>query len=317
MLGYSFSLNDKSENNLKELSTKQSLLFERRMCEIKEIASSFVDGVISLCSDGLSYGEALSVLSGSFTTAYNESHSEALVESLSSIGKFLATLSVMDKAIFVNFTVHRLVELNKELSEKDFLDTGELTEQFVYVKNPLADEAYDVFSQEFKDPRVRYAQSFKDAIKTLDSGEVSYCLLPLEEKNGVRIGSVSQLIFSEDLKINSVTPVFGIDGAADMKYALVSKSFTVPKVRAEDDRYLEIRLGADDSLFLSELMTVADFYQHSIYRINTVSFEEYGEARNYYTTVIHDEGRDFIRLLVYLILFSKDSTPVGIYKNLE
>jgi hypothetical protein len=111
--------------------------------------------------------------------------------------------------------------------------------------------------------------------------------------------------------------VFGPDGNADVKYALVSKSFTVPERKADDDLYLELRIGAGGSTALTELLSAADYFDMSIYRVNTLTFETEGESETYFSVVIKGTEGDFTPILAYMTLFLRDFVPVGIYKNLE
>ena len=119
------------------------------------------------------------------------------------------------------------------------------------------------------------------------------------------------------MKIASVTPVFGFDGMADVKYALVSKRFKIPEVAVDDDRYLEIRLRSDGQLSLSHLFSAAEMLGASVYRINTVRFDSEEGGFTYYTIVFKDVECDFSVLLVFLTLFAGSYTAIGIYKNLE
>jgi hypothetical protein len=119
------------------------------------------------------------------------------------------------------------------------------------------------------------------------------------------------------LKINAVTPVFGPDGMADLKYALVSDSFTVPDATEGDDRYLEIRISDGGGSELSSLLSVAVMLGHSVYRVNTHKFFNEDGEETFFSIVIRDEGRSFLSLLSYLTLFIDDYVPQGIYKNLE
>ncbi len=185
------------------------------------------------------------------------------------------------------------------------------------MRNALSDEAYDVFSQDFTDPKVRYCASFRECVASVTSEEVGYCLLPLEERGGTRLPTVSEIIFRNDFKINAVIPVFGPDGNADMKYALVSRNFTVPKRGREDDLYLEVRIGADSDFSLSEVLGAVEYFGMSIYRVNTVTFDTEGESETYFSLVVKDMGNSFAGLLTYFTLFIRDFVPVGIYKNLE
>ena len=148
-------------------------------------------------------------------------------------------------------------------------------------------------------------------------GECEYCLLPLEEKGGARLAVVASLLFTYDLKIAMVTPVFGFDGTAEMKYALISRHFSVPEITDESDRYLEVRLTDNTPKSLSELFSVACQLGASVYRINTSLFSSEEGNEPCITVVFEKTGDDFTHLLLYLELFHKSYTAVGIYDKLE
>ena len=113
--------------------------------------------------------------------------------------------------------------------------------------------------------------------------------------------SVEELIFRNDCKINSVIPVFGYDGNADLKYALVSKNILIGDYDGDDDRYFEIRVSAE-SVGLSSLLIPAEEFGVRVYRINTLSFNtEDGEA-GYFSVVLKSSGEDFTKLLVFGII---------------
>ena len=244
-------------------------------------------------------------------------HGFALPKNASKIKGYLNSLSVYDRAVFSDLFLKKLREVGISVSEKAFLPDGNGDLSVVYVKNRLSDEAYDVFADMLVDSTVSYAESFRDAALAVAEGKKEYCILPLEENDGARLATIAALLYKHDLKISSVTPVFGIDGSADVKYALVSKHFSIPTVNPDDDRYLEIRLRADGSLTLSELFSASDMLGATVYRINTVKFKSDEGDIPYYTIVFRDEENDFSNLLVFLTLFAGGYTAVGIYKNLE
>jgi len=314
---YSILPKDKTASNLAFISREQSLLEERRICELYEMISDVIDSAFDLYPDSADIYGLLSLLSDAPLIRCGELHSQRLEVNSARLTEYLRMNSVIDKAILCQLIADRLLELGFSVSEGDFLPEEKAPETFVYVKNSFADEAYDVFSQDFTDPRVRYAENFKDALRLVTEGEVSYCLLPLEERGGTRLHSIDELIFRADLKINSVTPVFGFDGSADMKYALVSGKFSVPPRREGDDRYLEIRIPVSGEVSLGELLSVAEFYKLGIYRVSTVNFDTDEGRCPYYSIVFRDEGHEFSLLLIYLTLFTSSYTPVGVYKNLE
>lgn len=201
------------------------------------------------------------------------------------------------------------------IGEEDFLPKYVGKNSFTYVKNIFADEAFDVFSADFDNATVRYSRDFAECVRLAYTGEVSYALLPFEERGGTRLPTVLELIYRNDLKINAVTPVFGPDGMQDLKYCAISRAFNVPALSLLDDRYLEIRIPS--SVSFASLSSVIELFGHSIYRINTHSFLNEGGDSSIFSVVIRDEGRSFLSLLTYLTLFVADYMPVGIYKNLE
>lgn len=312
-----FSPNEAILSNLSRLSKEHSIISEQRMYELHDIAVSMADASVSLMSDGLDIYEVLSVISEGLSLGDYSLSDENAQECEKILGSTLNALCRTDRYLITRLYLSALAERGVSLKESDFLP-GELgDETFTYVRNSLSDEAYDVFSQDFSDPKVRYSLTFKDCARAVSSGEVTYCLFPLEERGGTRLPTISEIIYRNDFRINSVIPVFGPDGNADMKYALLSKSFTVPQRGRDDDLYLEIRLGSDDNSALTDVLCAVDYLGMSVYRVNTVTFDTEGESETYFSLVIKDKDVGFTSLLTYFALFVRDFVPVGIYKNLE
>ena len=312
-----FIMNDISESNIASLEKQNSVLAEKRICELSTLAREAASDICKMVSDGYGIYEILSVLSELKIGGNNQPHSTVLTENSKRVRGYLLSASISDKVVFTELLLEYSKKYGFSVSESDFLDTESLDETFTYVKNPLSDEAYDVFSQDFSDPRVSYSQSFKEACKKVSEGDVEYCLLPLEERGGARLRAIAELLFRTDLKICSVTPVFGLDGIADVKYALVSKHFNLPLHEEGDDRYLEIRLNSASSLSPAELFAASEMLSLKCYRINNVSFETEDGREEYYSVVFKTEEGDFSELLTFLTLYAGTYTPVGIYKNLE
>ena len=309
-----FSENEITAANISALSEEQSLTYEKRLCEIAALAEDAANTAISLNSEGLGIYEILELISEGITLSYSSERDDALVGNRTRIASYFSAVSAYDRAAFSEMLCERL---GGGICETDFLLTEDGDESIVYVKNALADEAYDVFSQELSNPTVSYKNTFREAARAVADGSAEYCILPLEERGGSRLSGIAAILFSEDLKINSVTPVFGYDGSADMKYALVSKHFSVPEINDGDDRYLEIRLRADSALALSDLFSASEMLGVSVYRVNTISFTTEDGEIAHYSVVFKNTERDFSSLLTFLTLFSGAYTAVGIYKNLE
>ena len=313
---YEFSAHGVNFDFLKSSLSKEQYIQERRILEIKEIADSAADFLVELKSSGLDIESVLPMCFGDGLFPSAVINADTLESIRNLVSSFSETVGAYDKAYFAMLLKESLEERGVSLSEASFLPEKAREETFAYVKNAYADEAYDVFSSEFGEPRVVYSKSFKDALSKLESGEVGYCLLPLEER-GARLASIGELIFRGDFKICSVTPVFGFDGLADMKYALVSRSFAIPRIDKDDDRYLEIRLLSSDRNKLSDILLAAKAYGVELYRINSSLYDTEGNRELYYSIVFRDDLGDFTLLLLYLSMFGESYTPVGIYKNLE
>ena len=312
-----FSIHSAILSNLKKLSLEQSVLEELRVYELHDVALAMAEVSAQLSRDGLDVCEILLLLSESLDLG-----EYSVSDNIPSLFRRIVEQKHLDipkgdRASLTELYLMQCRECSLEVVESDFLPGSQGPQTFTYVRNSFSDEAYDVFSQDFDDPKVRYSQNFKDAAAAVSSGEVTYCLLPLEERGGVRLHTVSELIFRNDFKINAVIPVFGPDGNADMKYALVSKNFAVPEREEDDDMYLEIRLGVSGDAPTSEIFCAVDYFGMSVYRVNTLTFDTEGERETYLSVVIKGGESDFAPILTYMTLFLRDFVPVGIYKNLE
>ena len=299
--------------NLSTLEGSSARLAERRVCEISELVDAVVEFSKELYSTGMGIYEILSLTAEGLT----DIATPPIQSELSIASAHSDFISSFDRAELSTLYVDRLRASKIDVSPLDLLPSTERGGRIVYVKNALADEAYDVFTADIDNATVSYVSSFKEAADAVAEGEASYCLLPLEERGGSRLLPVCDLIFRRDLRICAITPVFGFDGNADMKYALLSSGYSVPELSQDDDGYLEVRIRADEGTALSELITVASYYGVSVYRINTQTFDTEESYETYHDIVFRSSGVDFTPLLVYLTLFHSAYVPIGMYKNLE
>lgn len=303
-------------DNLNLLSADLSLLRERRILELYDIAAAASRTYDKIAELELDAYEIISLLSERVVFDGSVLHNIPLPENIERLNKSLRFDNEQDKTFFADLFCSLREPSDKRFSEEQFLQSRSQGNRFTYVKNSYADEAYDVFSASFDNSVVEYAKDFRSCVRTLLDGGCDYCLLPLEERGGARIAGVLELIYSYDLKIVGVTPVFGQDGALDLKYAMVSRAFLKREYSPDDDRYLEIRLGRERG-GLSELLFSAECFGNRLYRVNTLTVRERDSERTYYSVVFHNGESDFLRLLTYLTFFREDFIPVGIYTNLE
>lgn len=308
---YGFSPERVTLENLDELSRQMSLVSEARGYEIADIAMAAADFTRLMLADGMDVADALSVISEELSFGdYPEA--EGIPDGA---GGGAVLLPVLDRAALVRSYASFMADGGKPLTEADFLGGGEVGERYAYVRNQFSDEAYDVFAAACTDPRVKYYPSFKECITALSEGDADRILFPLEERGGVRLPTVAELILRYDLKINSITPVFGIGADADLKYAELSRYFTASPRGEDDDGYLELRapIGAG----VSELLAVAELYGMSVYRLSTHTVSGEDDTQSYVSVVLREGEEGIVGLLLYLSLFGGDTVPVGVYKNLE
>lgn len=304
-------------SNLGQLRIDHSRITEQRALELQDIAHVLADFVTSDGIRELDVAEILSILGESLTLGELIMPDDTPAELKHTVNEEQKLASYIDRARLAELLIKELSLRGRTLHEGDFLDGGTEGERFTYVKNHLSDEAYDVFSEDFRDPRVKYSSSFKECAQALADGEVDYILLPLEERGGVRLPSVAELIYRYDFKISAVTPVFGYDAGADVKYALISKHFRLQRRHKGDDGYLELRLPMNEECRLSEILSVSAYFGMTVYRVNTMTLDTEGESTGFFSFTLKDGGKGFTELFVYALLFAPDLIPVGVYKNLE
>ena len=313
-----YTHNDISLSNLDALAKREGKSLEMRVCELSFEAEKITECIRALFENGMNVNEVLALLSGDLCYQGYTPDSNTVMEMRDFVVRYLDILSVLDKAIISSLIVSKLGDFGIVIKENDILDDNEPENSVSYVRSPLADEAYEVFFEELSDARVQYSDSFREACFAVADGKVGYAILPFEEKGGVRIPGIMNLIVGLDLKITAITPVFGLAGDADMKYALISKSFRIPGQDEATDRYLEINFSKNTEISLGGLITAFEYLGASVFRVGMIGEDRSKEdSEGYYSLILKDGGKSFVEVLVFLSLFVSVYTPVGIYENIE
>ena len=306
-------------SNIEEIDKNQNRWLQLKICELASLADEVSAYVLNLAESlSIERDDIIDVLAESFVFPQSiVLNQTTLFTDDFDVVACLSSLSSFEKAVLTGFIYQRLNNFGVILTETELLKSRCCDESFTYLKNALADEAYDVFSQDFDDPRVAYSESFKEAAAAASDKRVGYCILPLEEKGGARAAGFMNLLFSSDLKIVAVTSVFGFDGNADVKYALLSSEFKIPDYEKGDDRYLELLLPQNEDIELSSVLISQKTLGVEVYRINTVILDSDEDTKNYYHLVLKTQAQNFAVSLIYFSLFCKGYVPIGLYRNLE
>ena len=305
-----------AEENCRAASKIQSAMQELKICELDQLANDIACAALE-SFDGLALIDSLREAAQADVSDLAALHGEHLEENEEKLGLFVRSVARQDRVALSSLVLDKLKKIRKNLSESDFFDEEPPGETVAFVKNPLSDEAFDVFSLSLSEPRLKYAKTMRKAAEMLSDAEADFCLLPLEERNGVRIVATSEILFRDDLKINDVTTVLGQYGDADMKFALVSPSVIVPHFEECDAKYLEIRIEDGAVCLLSDIIDAAECFGAEVHKINTMTFDSEEGSISTLSVIIKSESRDLTGVLTYLSLFAYEATIVGIYKNLE
>jgi hypothetical protein len=138
---------------------------------------------------------------------------------------------------------------------KCFFSTEELTENRVtYVKNPIADEAYRIFSTVLDAPTVTYAQSFVSACEDVYYGRVPFCILPYENTEQGTLTGFMRLTGKYELYPHFICSCRGESGVT--KLALYGRE---PCVRTEGKYKMMVRTSfyGDNGQVLSDVILAA------------------------------------------------------------
>ena len=187
-----FSVNCGNAENLRAISVDAAKLCEKRLLELREVAEGLSSIAMELMSEGLSPLEAVSSVGEPDSPVY-ESHPFCLPENLHGVESFLSCVSDFDKAALCMLLPEALAEGGRAIRETDLLDCAPSEETVCYVRNAFSDEAFDVFSEGFSDPRVKYRASFKECASAVSDGQCGYLLLPLEVIEPIQKLKISNL----------------------------------------------------------------------------------------------------------------------------
>ncbi len=296
-------------SNIFTLDERSRELYEARVCEISLYAERLAEELLPLIEDGASLREALSTL---FIDTKRESKT-APCDSFIDSGLYMKLLSGSDRAELAKQLSYRLSLLGVSFLPDELFSTASEGLSVCYVKNALSDEAYEVFSEE-RELSVSYVNSFDEACLAVRDGVYGYCILPLEEAGGVRSRRIMSMLRDLSLKIVSITPVFGFDGTAEVKYALVSQGISVPERDEGDEIFIDLLLGFDDTPPVLDLLVGCETLGLLHTRVGqTVS----ADGRVLLSLVLKDTKDALIPLYIYLTLYYGDFDLLGVYKNLE
>ncbi len=190
------------------------------------------------------------------------------------------------------------------------------SDTIVYLKNPLADIAYNNFSKLLKDARVSYEESFDDVCEEVYYSRAPYCILPVENSEEGRLSGFGRLIRKYELKIILTCNVESANGKTT-RFALLKRELAVVKCSSNiiEGEYLEIGFNFGESQRLHEVLQAANFFG---YRLNKVdSLPIYYSEKEYYFDVVFKGKGELERFLFWLELEVPRYEIIGVYTHIK
>lgn len=195
-------------------------------------------------------------------------------------------------------------------NDDDFIST------VVYLKNPLSDIAYSVFSKILKDARVLYEESFVAVCEAVYYNRAPYCILPIENYEDGRLTGFINMIRKYELKIVLTCNVESANGKIT-KFALLQRE--IAKIdcnkKISDGQYLEISFRFGEQSRLHEILAAAMFFGYKLNKIDSLPVY-YSEKEYYFDVVFSGDG--YLEKFLYWLDFEFPRYEIlGLYTHIK
>ncbi|MBR2388650.1 MAG: hypothetical protein IKB02_07785 [Clostridia bacterium] len=188
--------------------------------------------------------------------------------------------------------------------------------KIVYVKNNNSDSAFVRFSSIFKNPKVSYKSSFDEICEDVYNGVGDFCILPIENANGVKLFSFYSLIDKYELKIFAVCDLYEGNSEHSTRYALLSRKVLAASfTENQTPFYLEFSIISDNGDELCDILSASKKCGLKLFRIDTVSVP-YDDSRFSYHHIFECSQKTALPFLLYLNFKYPQHKNIGYYISL-
>lgn len=183
--------------------------------------------------------------------------------------------------------------------------------KIAFVRNRQNERAYEHFSRVVIGAKPVLVSDFSEACDLVYSGRCSYCILPVENSSGGRLGSFYAMMDRYELKICAIFELENEETSESVRYALAGRSLPRPIVPSQSCA-LEISLTREDGSRISELLRATAILGATPSRIDFLPLEyDHSFYRLFLTFCI--KALDAPSLGLYLSLCYPNYTPIGFY----
>lgn len=308
---------DAIHENLAELDARQSRLLECRMAHLDEWADTV------LRTAGGEKDNLLRLLDILHPDRETEPEDGVPPENREALRYYLRHFAPLERLSVLRSVIERngtdfLPDSEDESAGGDDI-SEHAADKIAYVQNTFSDTAYLCFSAMLNRPRAAYFDSFSGVCEEVYNGICEYCILPILHDRDGKLFRFYQLLEKYDLRIVCACdlPRTEKDGITVTRYALIRKNLILPRPSdGEEVTYLELRLPADDSVSLCELLQVAQACRMTPERVDTRADGEDRDSLSHHITFRLDRS-DIRVFFAFLTLDVPRCTLLGLYRVMQ
>ncbi len=289
------------DENLKDNDGLISTTLEKRVAHIADKVEMVI---------GLSKEELRNLYKTEF--AFKDSRIPCLTENKKYLSAVHECLNRFDKLKCIDELYHQR-EKDVEEAENDTVFNSDTVS---YLKNSLADIAFNNFSKLLKDPRVAYGETFSDVCEDVYYSRTPYCILPIENSDDGRMTSFCNMIRKYGLKIVLTCNVESANGKTT-GFALLKRDIEKIECKSSisDGEYVEIGCNFGEIIRLQEVLQAASYFGFNLHNVD--SFPIYYSEKEYYFDIIFKGSGDLKKLLFWLELEIPRFEIIGIYTQIK
>lgn len=289
------------DENLKDNDDLICDTLEKRVAHISDKAEMII---------GFSREESRKLYETEF--ALKDSHIPCLNENKKYLSAIRECINGFDKLNCID-ALYPQNEKNIDESENDTVFDSDTVS---YLKNSLADIAFNNFSKHLKDPRVAYGETFSDVCEDVYYSRTPYCILPIENSDDGRMTGFCNMIRKYGLKIVLTCNVESANGKTT-RFALLKRDIAKIECKSgvSEGEYLEIGFNFGEKIRLQEVLQAASFFGFFLHKVD--SFPIYYSEKEYYFDVIFKGNGDLNKFLFWLELEIPRFEVNGIYTQIK
>ncbi len=289
------------EENLKDNDVLIRDTLEKRVSHIADKAEMII---------GSSREESRKLYEKEF--AYKDSHVPCLNENKKYLSAVYECLNSFDKLNCID----ALYPQSEDEADEAENDATFNTDTVSYLKNSLADIAFNNFSKLLKEPRVSYGETFADVCEDVYYSRNPYCILPIENSDDGRMTGFCNMIRKYGLKIVLTCNVESANGKTT-RFALLKRDIAKIECKSgmSDGEYVEIGFNFGERIRLQEVLQAASFFGFWLHKVD--SFPIYYSEKEYYFDVIFKGNGDLKKFLFWLELEIPRFEIIGIYTQIK